>query len=146
MAAANKSVFTPFSVTILVFVVLAVLIAVFYAFFQPKEKFAQPKTQDTKPKVMLFYAIWCGHCESFLKSGKWEEYVKAHPDVVFSKHDYDKESKLGDKYDVNSFPTIIAEDSEGKIYKFAGDRMSDAHIKKFIEAVKAKKDLTPEDY
>jgi protein disulfide-isomerase A6 len=142
MAPVKKSAFTPFVVTILVFVVLAVLIAVFYAFFQQKEKFVQ----DSKPKVMLFYATWCGHCESFLKSGKWEEYVKAHPDVVFSKHDYDKESKLGDKYGVNSFPTIVAEDNGGKVYKFAGDRMSDAHMTKFIEAVKAKKDLTPEDY
>ena len=137
----KKSTKSAMYVTLAVFVALVLLVGAFYALYKPKEKFAE----EAKPKIMLFYATWCKHCENFLKSGKWEEYVHDHPDVEFSTHDYDKESKLCDKYNVNSFPTIVAE-HEGKVYKFEGDRTNTEHMKKFVEAVKAKKELTPQDY
>jgi thiol-disulfide isomerase/thioredoxin len=126
-----------------------------------KEKFAEAKAvakepaQPAQPKVrvMLFYATWCPHCERYLETGVYDTFQQKidadtaiQSSVSFEKFDYDKNSELGDKYGISSFPTIIALDNNEKVYRFNGSRDSDVDMKEFIKAVIDQKTLGPRDY
>jgi thiol-disulfide isomerase/thioredoxin len=119
---------------ILSFIFLLLAIAVYYTLTITNKK---EKYEDAKLKVMLFYATWCPHCERYLESGKYKEFeetlTKKYNGVVFYKYDYDKNQVIGDKYKVNSFPTILAEDSKGNTYRFYGDRMKETHVELFVK-------------
>lgn len=93
-----------------------------YATYASFEKFENA----VKPKVILFYATWCGHCEQYLQSGVFEK-LSEHPevkDVVFEKLDADKNESLREKYDITGFPTIIGVNSKGEKVTFEGNRNS----------------------
>lgn len=111
-----KFTLTPVTVLLITFLVLAIATILYYLLTH-REKFEQVKLT-----VMLFYADWCPHCQSYNASGKYEEFgnriSKAYPGVVFEKYDYDKNTAKGDQYKVTSFPTIVAEDANGKVYRF----------------------------
>lgn len=132
---------------ILSFVFLLLSIAVYYTLTSSKKK---EKYEDVKLKVMLFYAKWCPHCERYLQSGKYAEceeaLTKKYEGVVFSKFDYDKHQALGDKYKVNSFPTILAEDSKGNVYRFYGDRMKENHVELFVKKALTGAEVDRSDY
>lgn len=120
-------------VIVIAFVFLLLAVSIYYNLNSngKQEKFGEPKQ-----KIMLFYAIWCPHCERYLDSGKWDDLSKRFSDkyeVEFLKYDYDKNKVLGDKYNINSFPSIIYEDKDGKVYKFDGDRSSDSDVEAFIK-------------
>lgn len=90
---------------------------------KPKETF------DTKPRVILCKASWCGHCKKFMPV--WEEVSKALKDeadfVTYdSEDDKDKMKELG----VKGFPTVYRE-VDGERTEFKGPRTADA-LKAFV--------------
>lgn len=115
---------TTFARYVLVGILAFSLVLVLYVAYtrMTKEKFSQ----DTV-RVCLFHATWCPHCTKYLDSGTFDNaYSKAREangNVVFEKIDYDQNKNLANKYDVNSFPTIVAIDAQGnQIEKFQGNR------------------------
>jgi thioredoxin-like negative regulator of GroEL len=83
------------------------------------------------------------HCQSYLKSNVFDDTyadVKGkYNDVVFTTVDFDKNKQLAEKYNVNSFPSIIAVDADGKLLDtFNGDRSNKAELMKFVEANRVK--------
>jgi thiol-disulfide isomerase/thioredoxin len=81
---------------------------------------------EQNPKVMLFHATWCGHCEQYLSSGVFDKVAK-HPDVQkvsFEKLDADKNEDMREKYDVTGFPTILGLNASGEKVAFDGNRNS----------------------
>ena len=123
-------------VIVIAFVFLLLAVSIYYHLSLSKSK--QEKFGEPTLKIMLFYATWCPHCERYLDSGKYDDLSKKFSkkyDIEFLKYDYDKNKVLGDKYNISSFPTIIAEDKDGKVYKFDGDRGSDDDVEKFIKKI-----------
>jgi len=124
---------------LLSFVLLALSFAIYYNLTNQKKT---ENYEDPKLKVTLFYATWCPHCEQYLQTGKYDEISQLsekYPGVIFEKYDYDKNKRLGDKYNISSFPSIIAVDSQGKVYRFNGDRMKVADIETFVKQALAQK-------
>jgi thiol-disulfide isomerase/thioredoxin len=104
-----------------------------------------------KVTVMLFYATWCPHCETYLQTGKFDTFDEACAEagithVEFKKFDYDKNKELGEQYDISGFPSIIATNGKEKKFVFYGNRENAADIVKFVKAVKSGKELTRTDY
>ncbi len=90
------------------------------------------------PKVMLFYATWCGHCEKYLSSGIFDKVAgsKDAEGVAFQKFDADKNEELRDKYDVTSFPTILGVNAKGEKIRFEGNRNVEADLISFAHSLK----------
>jgi thiol-disulfide isomerase/thioredoxin len=129
---------------ILIVILVLVVVIALIAYFTPKSSTSSAKSiydvngEDTttsyalfegfenkeKPKVMLFHATWCGHCEQFLSSGIFDK-VALNPsvkDVSFEKFDVDKNEDMREKYDVTSFPTILGLNNKGEKVPFDGNR------------------------
>lgn len=90
-----------------------------------------------KPKVMLFHATWCGHCEQYLSSGIFDK-IAQHPEaqkVSFEKFDADKHEDMREKYDVTSFPTILGLNSQGEKVSFDGNRNSVEDLVAFAKSL-----------
>jgi thiol-disulfide isomerase/thioredoxin len=90
-----------------------------------------------KPKVMLFHATWCGHCEQYLSSGIFDKVAK-HPEVQqtsFEKFDADKNEDIREKYDVTSFPTILGLNTKGEKVGFDGNRNSVEDLVSFAKSL-----------
>jgi thioredoxin-related protein len=71
-----------------------------------------------------------------MSSGVFDETYKrvkiAHSNIVFEKIDYEQNKNMANKYGVNSFPSIIAVDSNGKkISEFKGDRNNPQVLERF---------------
>lgn len=89
------------------------------------------------PKVMLFYATWCGHCEKYLSSGLFDK-VSGSKDVQgvsFQKLDADKNEDLREKYDVTSFPTILGINNKGEKVGFEGNRNMESDLISFAKSL-----------
>ena len=85
----------------------------------------------------MFKAEWCGYCKKYIQSNVFDDaYAKAkdqYPGVVFVTRDYDSDKELAGKYNINSFPTIIAVDGDGNyLTKFNGDRNNTDELIKFV--------------
>lgn len=94
------------------------------------------KNKDT-PKVMLFHATWCGHCEQYLNSGIFEK-VAENPEVQgipFEKFDADKNGSMVEKYDITGFPTILGLNTQGEKVVFEGNRNSMDDLIKFAKSL-----------
>ena len=99
-----------------------------------KERF----TDGAKVKICLYKATWCHHCQSYTKSNVFEDVysdVKGkYDDVVFATYDFDENKKMAEQYNINSFPTIIAVDKNGKLLDtFDGDRNNKGDLMRFVE-------------
>jgi thiol-disulfide isomerase/thioredoxin len=99
------------------------------------EAFTEPKL-----KICLYKAEWCGHCRELLKAGTFNsayESIKDKPeykDVVFVTYDFDENKALAEKYNINSFPSIIAVDKDGNLLNnFEGNRNSKDDLIKFVD-------------
>jgi protein disulfide-isomerase A6 len=122
------------------FFVIIVVIAMYMMYTDVRrearklEQFDEPKL-----KVILFHATWCGHCVKYLASDvflkTYHTEVKNSPmlaGVVFEQLDYDKNKELADKYDVSSFPSIVAVSGKGVLVgEFKGDRYNKDELIKF---------------
>jgi thiol-disulfide isomerase/thioredoxin len=127
-------------VSIAIITVLSLAVAYKCVSSKRKELF-----QNSPVRICLFYASWCPHCEKYL-SHPAKPFDKAGDlasknlnGVVFEKIDYEQNKNLASKYDVNSFPSIIAISSDGKkISDFEGNRMNPDELVAFAkQAVKA---------
>jgi thioredoxin-like negative regulator of GroEL len=96
------------------------------------------KFNDQTPQVALFYATWCGHCTKYKESGVFDQASKSAPsNVKFNQYDYDKNTELAGKYDVQAFPTIVLIDSNGKLIKtFDGDIYDEKALLEFAQQTK----------
>ena len=130
----NSKMKLTYIISILLVIVIVAVIAVYF-FKNKKENF---DNNTPKLQIALFKAEWCGHCTNYLKSNVFNDaYTKAkdqYPGVVFITYDFDSNKELASKYNVNSFPTIIAVDSDGKyLTKFNGDRTNTDELVKFVK-------------
>lgn len=99
--------------------------------------------EEGKLKICLYKASWCGHCTRYQESGVFDDAyleVKAkYDDVVFATIDFDENKDSAEKYNVNSFPTIIAIDKNGNLVdKFDGDRYNKDDLMKFVDETRQK--------
>lgn len=98
---------------------------------------------EPKLKICLYKASWCSHCTDYLKSNVFENTymdVKGkHSDVVFATIDFDENKALAEKYNIDSFPSIIAVDANGKLLDtFDGDRYKKEDLVRFVEKNRAR--------
>lgn len=94
------------------------------------------KNKDT-PKVMLFHATWCGHCEHYLNSGIYEKTAE-NPEVQgipFEKFDADQNGSMVEKYAITGFPTILGLNTQGEKVVFEGNRNSMDELIKFAKSL-----------
>lgn len=126
---------------ILLFIASLLFYAVFVSYNYYTAKLGNvEKFNDNNTKVLLFYAIWCGHCQKYEKSGVFESCSKNAPNnVKFIKYDYDKNTELAGKYDVQAFPTVISVDGTGKLIDtFKGDIYDEAALIAFAKEASEK--------
>jgi len=119
--------------------VLFLLVILSYALFV-SFKYYKEHYQDYALRILLVHATWCSHCERYLSSGTFDQVYNSlkkddkYQGVVFEKIDYDQHKDIAEKYDINSFPTIIAVDANGKLLdKFSGDRDNKSDLVKFVD-------------
>ena len=72
------------------------------------KNFHEVAMDETKDVLVEFYAPWCGHCQALAP-----EYVKAaailreqEAEVRLAKVDVTKEKKLGERFNIEGFPTL----------------------------------------
>jgi thiol-disulfide isomerase/thioredoxin len=85
-------------------------------------------------QAMLFYAAWCPYSKTTLK--KWYSYkenYKGKYNISFVEIDCDKDVNLADKYNIESYPTIILLKDEKK-YIFDAE-MNDDTLTQFIDTI-----------
>lgn len=125
--------------TIMILIAIALLLVAITIFWQSTTSTIREKFEGgPKLTVMLFHATWCPHCVNYLKSGDWENQQKTtvakYRTVKFDTIDFDKHPKdKSAKYMISSFPTIVAEDSTGRVYHFLGDRSKPEHMGIFVD-------------
>ena len=72
---------------------------------------------NTVGQVMLFYAAWCPYSKTTLT--QWYSYKENYNgkyNISFVEIDCDKHTNLADKYNIESYPTIILLKDEKNIY------------------------------
>lgn len=136
-----------FNVILIVFIASLLFYAVFLAYtnIQGSASVEKFNVEGTTPKVILYFAEWCGHCQQYEKSGVYNDVMqKANTDpemkgkVVFEKREGDDPKSEADKYDIRGFPTIIGVDSNGhKVEEFMGDRFSESELMEFARKLLA---------
>eukprot|EP01041_Mallomonas_annulata_P001948 gene1948-3775_t len=73
--------------------------------------------------MVEFYAPWCGHCRKL--EPIWEEIAtKLKGDVNVAKVDVTMNGKLGKRFGIQGFPTILLF-HKGKSYKYSGKRTAE---------------------
>lgn len=119
--------------------VLFLLVILSYALFV-SFKYYKENYQDYALRILLVHATWCSHCKTYIRSGTFDTAYNEikkngkYQGVVFEKIDYDKNKDVAEKYDINSFPTIIAVDGNGKLLdKFSGDRDNKSDLVRFVD-------------
>ena len=120
-------------VTALALAVLAILVYGMWEPFIP----SRPKADlphDTA-NLYFFYTEWCGFCKKAMP--EWEKLVSSGKtkygttEVKFIKVNAEEEREKADEYDVDAYPTIKLETSEG-IYDFNKTVTREA-LKKFLQ-------------
>jgi len=98
--------------------------------FEDQENFINVEN----PKLIYFSSPYCSHCNTY--NPIWEQLViklkENYPNVNFVKINAVENKRATDDYNINSFPSIIFENKEGKRITFDGDRNSLDDIKEFI--------------
>lgn len=92
------------------------------------------KKNEDSPMVILFYATWCGACNSFKPS--WEQLEKKHPkEVVIGKvesNDYNNYEPSSNESNIEGYPTVRLYHKGKMIKEYDGDR-SFRSLYKFVE-------------
>lgn len=148
--------------TILIGIVIAIIAFIIYRLFIRKEGFtSQPQQlseyqniyqynqpaegfyvqndlpQHPEKKILLFYAPWCPHCNSFMdgENAPWKIFVKKHgnrSDLTIDQINGDENPDTATKYGVKSFPTILILQGD-KSYTYDGDRTIES-LEKFVDS------------
>lgn len=138
-----------------VFVLLILAYAVYMAYADISKNFPKSKTVTTsiserfednkdntasKLKICLYTAEWCHFCKSYKQSNIFNDTYSSikkndmYNGVVFATLDFDQNKAMAEKYNVNSFPTIIAVDSKGNLLDtFSGDRSDKDELVGFVD-------------
>ena len=83
---------------------------------------------NSKKKVMLFHANWCGHCEDFKPT--WEKLTKYFHDNNIEYSDHEASDKnIMNKYSIKGFPTIKIQTNNNIISDYTGTRDYDSIVK-----------------
>lgn len=126
-----------------IFVIIIVLYAIYMTYIDivkniPQEKKKTEKFQENKLKIVLYHASWCGHCVKYLKANTFMNTYDSlstqnkYDKVVFVQLDFDKNKDTATKYNINSFPTIVAISSNGDLVNtFNGDRNDPIALEQF---------------
>jgi len=126
-----KTMVKPKNLPRLLFLVAVLLILYFIYINYLKEGMTDESEFLEGKKLVLFYADWCGHCQTV--KPEWEKAAKEAKGNMIKINCGDKEGKSADlmtKYKVDGFPTIIIfEDGEPKEYK--GGRTADDFLSVF---------------
>jgi len=89
---------------------------------------------DKVGQAMLFYAAWCPYSKTTLKQWySYKENYKGKYNISFVEIDCDKDVNLADKYNIESYPTIILLKDEKK-YIFDAE-MNDDTLTQFINTI-----------
>ena len=119
------------------FIILTIISFVVYNKFIKKINY-NPNNEyiknDKVGEVMLFYAAWCPYSQTTLK--QWYTYKEKYNGkykLSFTEIDCDKNPNLADKYNIDSYPTIILL-VDGKKYIFDA-QMNDATLTHFINTI-----------
>lgn len=89
---------------------------------------------DKTGELMMFYASWCPHSQTALKS--WYKYKESYDgkyNLSFTEIDCDENPSVADSYNVDSYPTIILVYS-GKKYIYDA-QMNDDTLTQFINTI-----------
>jgi thiol-disulfide isomerase/thioredoxin len=102
------------------------------------------ENHESKPKVLLFHAPWCGYCKEYLSTkvanGKKNtfETVAGREDmkaIQFEAIDGDANAEMTSQYGIKGFPTIIAVNANGdKMGVFEGDRYDIKQLADFAKS------------
>ena len=89
---------------------------------------------DKTSELMMFYAAWCPHSQTALKS--WYKYKESYDGkykISFTEIDCDENPSIADSYNIDSYPTIILVYS-GKKYIYDA-QMNDDTLTQFIDTI-----------
>ena len=123
---------------LIVFSIFIALYAVQQVITRVKYNYKKETFNETRLKVLLIYAEWCGHCTRYRDTNKfmttYDQIIKSKfPGVVFEEIDSDKNKSMLAKYDIKGFPTIIAVKSDGTfISEFVGNRDLSDDLESFV--------------
>jgi thiol-disulfide isomerase/thioredoxin len=127
-------------IILIVFGLFVVLYAVHQVMTKVKYNYKKETFNETKLKVLLIYAEWCGHCtkyrnaNTFMKT--YEELIKPnsrYSGVIFEEIDSDRNKRLLNQYNIRGFPTIIAVKADGKLIKeFEENRDEPQDLERFV--------------
>lgn len=82
-------------------------------------KYKQLYLEKNKKTLILFKANWCRYCIEFLNT--WNDLKKEIKNINFITYDSEKDMRLFEKYNIQSFPTIILKNDK-RLIKFDGIR------------------------
>lgn len=82
--------------------------------------------QEQPPRLLLFYADWCGYCQKF--KPEWEQIVETLKDTPIDAVaiNGDENPDLVKQLNVPGFPFIIVESGNGQMFPYEGERNADA--------------------
>jgi len=119
-----------------IFVTFIIISVVVYR--QYNKKLSNPNNEyiknDKVGQLMLFYASWCPYSKTTLK--QWYSYKENYNGkykLSFVEIDCDENTSLADKYNIDSYPTIILLKDEQK-YIFDAE-MNDETLTQFINTI-----------
>ena len=103
--------------------VLIILFALTIFRFFTDKKSSEKFSEEEKKTVVLFKAEWCGHCNRFKEDWEKIKILLTKKGIETQTYDADdeKSQKVMEKYQINSFPSImIIQGDESE--KYEGDR------------------------
>ncbi|VDL91875.1 unnamed protein product [Schistocephalus solidus] len=85
--------------------------------------------------IVKFYASWCGHCERLAPKYKQAAAI-LKGFVRFGAVDNDKQSELGERYNVQGYPTVlIFRDGKSEPLQYEGERDAGSIVKFLLEQI-----------
>lgn len=130
-----------FKVLILISILLTLsLFAIFL--FKNKNTVDKFENDNSKIKLVLVHATWCGHCKRYLQTKMFEDKLpnelknnSKYSSVSIQELDYDKNKDFAEKYNINSFPTIIIIKNDKESKQFEGNRDNVNELISFIDSM-----------